>query len=152
MSRHAITATVLLIAAATACSSDGDNSKPEPSTSTSTAGLAAQWGPKLTTAASADPAVCNQVGDIACADHLTAIATTVTELEQAITAAGPSGYSKTTAEIAKVNAAVQAYTDHECLGDENASIQGSPCPDDARTVLAAGGALRLALEADEANG
>lgn len=147
MPRHTLAAAVLLLAAATACtSSDSGDAKPSPSTT----GLAAEWGPKLTQATTADAAVCNQVGGQACAEHLTAIALAVSRLESAVTdAGGPAAYPQTTALIQKNNAAVQAYTDHECLGDENAGIQGSPCPDDAQTVMSSGAALPLALQADE---
>jgi hypothetical protein len=148
MHRHAIAA-ALILAAATACtsSSNGSDSKPSPSSSS----LAAEWAPKLEAAAKADTGICNQAGDEACADHLTDIALAVTDLEQAVTeAGGKDSYPRTVAEIGKVNDAVEAYTKHECLGDENASIEGSPCPDDARTILAGGSALTLSLEADEA--
>lgn len=149
--RTAIAAAVLLLAA-TACTSGGD-SKPAASPSSTAAGLAAEWAPKLKTVAAADTGICNQVGDQACAGHLTDIALALTELEQAVTAAGGKGvYPRTVAEIDRTDAAVEAYTDHECLGDVNASIQGSPCPDDARVVMSAPATLRLSLEADEAQG
>lgn len=150
MRRTAATATAVLIALlAVGCSSgDGDgkaDAKPSPKK------LSTKWGPKLDTATEADAAVCNQVGDQACAEHLTDIALAVSDLEQDVNAAGGSAkYPRTTAELDKVNDAVQAYTDHECLGDENAGIEGSPCPDDAQTILTGGKTLTLALQADEA--
>ncbi|MFD5848368.1 hypothetical protein [Streptomyces chartreusis] len=144
------TATVVLVALLTAGCSSGDgkaDAKPTPTT----AKLSTKWGPKLDTATEADAAVCNQVGDQACAEHLTDIALVVGDLERAVNEAGGSAkYPRTTAEISKVNDAVQAYTDHECLGDENAGIEGSPCPDDAQTILTGGKTLTLALQADEA--
>lgn len=142
------TATVVLVALLTAGCSSGDgkaDAKPSPKK------LSTKWGPKLDTATDADAAVCNQVGDQACAEHLTDIALVVGDLELAVNEAGGSAkYPRTTAEISKVNDAVQAYTDHECLGDENAGIEGSPCPDDVQTILTGGKTLTLALQADEA--
>ena len=154
MSSHVRVAVVgaALLLAATACTSGGD-SKPAASPSSTAAGLAAGWAPKLKTVAVAATGICNQAGDQACAEHLTDIALALTELEQAVTAAGGKGaYPRTVAEIDKANAAVDAYTDHECLDDVNASIQGSPCPDDARVIMSAPVVLRLSLEADEARG
>jgi hypothetical protein len=149
MSRH-LAAAAILLATATACTSDSSDKPASPASSTSP-GLAAEWGPKLQQATLAESAVCNQVGDQACAEHLTAIALVVTDVEQAVNeAGGKDKFPRTVEEIGKINTAVDAYTDHECLGDENAGIQGSPCPDDARTIMAGGEALRLALEADEA--
>jgi hypothetical protein len=151
MSRHAtaITLAALLLATATACTS-GSSDKPDNQASSSP-GLAAEWGPKLQQATLAESAVCNQVGDQACAEHLTAIALVVTDVEQAVNeAGGKDKFPRTVEEIGKINTAVDAYTAHECLGDENAGIAGSPCPDDARTIMTGGEALRLALEADEA--
>jgi hypothetical protein len=153
MSRHvhaAVLGAALLLA--TACTSSGD-SKPAASPSSAAAGLAAEWAPKLKAVAATDTGICNQAGDQACAEHLTDIAMAVTDLEQTVTAAGGKGaYPRTVAEVDKANAAVDAYTDHECLGDENASITGSPCPDDARVIMSAPGVLQLSLEADEARG
>lgn len=151
MSSHVRTAVVgaVLLLAATACTSGGD-SKPAASPSSTAAGLASGWAPNLRTAATG---VCNQAGDRACAEYLTDIALALTDLEQAVVdAGGRATYPRTVAEIDKANAAVQAYTDHECLGDVNASIEGSPCPDDARVIMAAPAVLRLSLEADEAQG
>lgn len=154
MSTHARTAVLgaVLLLGAAACTS-GSDSKPAASPSRTTVGLAAEWAPKLKAAATADAGICNQAGDQACAEHLTDIALTLTGLEQAVTAAGgKSVYPRTVAEIDRTDASVEAYTTHECLGDENASIQGSPCPDDARVVMSAPAALQLSLEADEARG
>ncbi|RSN50513.1 hypothetical protein DMH12_24845 [Streptomyces sp. WAC 04229] len=144
---------MLLAVLAAGCSNDGDGggagdgkeSKP------SAAGLAKTWTPKLEqVTAGADDAVCNEVGDKACATHLTDIALVVGELEQAVNdAGGTAEYPRTVAEIGKVNAAVDAYTEHECLDDENAGVSGSPCPDDAQTILTGGQTLVLALQADE---
>lgn len=150
MSRHAtITlAAALLLAAATACTSSSSD-KPSPSPTKAT--LSAEWGPKVTTATTADTAICNQVGDQVCAEHLTDIALVVTDLESAVSeAGGKDKYPRTVAEIVKIDDAVDAYTEHECLGDKNAGIEGSPCPDDAHTITAGAEALPLALEADEA--
>ncbi|MCL8016878.1 hypothetical protein [Streptomyces sp. AS02] len=151
MRRTAATATAVLasLLLAAGCSSgDGDektDTKPSPTR------LSTKWGPKLEAVTDADKAVCNAVGDQACAEHLTDIALAVGDLERAVNAAGGSArYPRTMTEIGKVNAAVEAYTDHECLGDENAGITGSPCPDDAQTILTGGKTLTLALQADEA--
>jgi hypothetical protein len=139
----------LLLAGATACSgSDGGDPKPSASTG---ADLAAKFAPELIEANTARSAVCNQVGDQDCATHLTDIALVVTDLEQAIAeAGGADAYPRTTERIEEINEAVDAYTEHECLGDENAGIAGSPCPDDARTIMTGGAALQPSLEADEA--
>ncbi|CAM5622929.1 hypothetical protein [Streptomyces aurantiogriseus] len=150
--RHRTPVLILLAALAlTACSNssnDNNDSKPSPST---TGTLSAEWTPKLATALGTETAICNQVGDQACAEHLTNIAIVVTDLENALNeAGGPAKYPRTAAEIEKIDKAVDAYTDHECLGDENAGIAGSPCPDDAQTIMSGGAALRFALEADEA--
>ncbi|WP_329474283.1 hypothetical protein OIE75_40940 (plasmid) [Streptomyces sp. NBC_01723] len=146
-------AAVLLLAVLTVGCSSGDgggDGKPDPGKSSTAAGLAGEWGPKLAAATDGKDAVCNQVGDKACATHLTDIALVVGELEQAVNEAGGTAeYPRTVAEIGKVNAAVDAYTEHECLEDENAGIQGSPCPDDAQTILTGGQTIALALQADE---
>jgi hypothetical protein len=146
--RIAITAVMLL--AATACTTTSSSSDSKPSPSPSSTGLAAEWGPKLQQATTADTGICNAVGDHACAEHLTDIALTVSDLESAVTdAGGQSVYPQTTALIEKNDTAVAAYTDHECLGDDNAGIPGSPCPDDVQTILSTAAALPLALQADE---
>ncbi|CAL9667680.1 hypothetical protein SUDANB145_07245 (plasmid) [Streptomyces sp. enrichment culture] len=96
--------------------------------------------------------MCNLVGDQECAEHLTDIAIVVTDLEQAVAEAGGAAvWPRTVMQLKKVNAAVDAYTEHECLGDENAGIAGSPCPDDAQVIMSGGQALVLALQADEAS-
>lgn len=147
--RTAIVGAVLLLGAAACTSSD----EPAADSSSTAASLAAEWAPKLDAVSIASTGICNQVGDQACAEHLTDIALALTDLEQAVTVAGGRGvYPRTVAEIDKTNVAVEAYTTHECLGDENASIPGSPCPDDARVVMSAPAALQLSLEADEARG
>ncbi|MFE0207030.1 hypothetical protein [Streptomyces sp. NPDC058985] len=153
MRRTTASAAVLLLAVLAGCS-DGDgggDGKTEPTSSASAGGkLAGEWGPKLAAATDGKDAVCNQVGDKACATHLTDIALVVGELEQTVNEAGGTAeYPRTVAEIGKVNAAVDAYTDHECLEDENAGIEGSPCPDDAQTILTGGETIALALQADE---
>ncbi|KAF2775247.1 siroheme synthase [Streptomyces sp. OM5714] len=108
------------------------------------------WGPKLAEVTDSKESVCNEVGDQACAEHLTDIALVVGDLELAVNDAGGSpSYPRTVAELEKVDAAVDAYSDHECLNDENAGIKGSPCPDDAQTILTGGQTLVLALQADE---
>jgi hypothetical protein len=139
-----------LVVASTACSGSGsDDAKPNAST---TAGkLSAELAPTLETATKADPAVCNQVGDQKCAAHLTDIALAVTDVEQALAeAGGADAYPRTTAEVAKINEAVDAYTEHECLGDENAGIAGSPCPDDAQAIMTGAAKLQSLMEVDEA--
>lgn len=149
MRRTTAAAAVLVALLAAGCSSGGDDGKAAPSTK-SAGKLSTEWEPKLTAAADGDKAVCNQVGDQACAEHLTDIAMVVTDLESAVDEAGGKGaYPRTTKELDKVNAAVDAYTKHECLKDENAGIEGSPCPDDAQTILTGGETLALALQADE---
>lgn len=153
MSRHTrvavLTAALLL---ATACTNGSDDKPDTTTTPASKPGLSATWAPKLQTAAAADTGICNQAGDQACATHLTDIALAVGDLETAITDAGSTAaYPKTMAEIGTINKAVQAYTDHECLGDANASIAGSPCPDDAQAITGGVKAIMLAMDADEAN-
>ncbi|GGQ83715.1 hypothetical protein [Streptomyces flaveolus] len=143
----------LILAGATACSSSSDSSDSKPSASaTAAAGtLSVELAPKLETATKADPAVCNQVGDQACAEHLTDIALAVTDLEQSLPGAGGAdAYPRTSAEVVKINAAVDAYTEHECLGDENAAITGSPCPDDAQAIMTGAAKLPSLMEVDEA--
>lgn len=131
----------------TACSNGShDDAKPK----NNKPSLADTWTTKLKTAAQTDTGICNQAGEKACANHLTDIALVVGDLEDAINTAGATRYPRTAAEIDKVNKAVQAYTDHECLNDENASIQGSPCPDDARTIMTGAETLQSTLVADEA--
>lgn len=153
--RRTTTATyaVLAVLLAAGCSTAEDDGKPASTASPASqaAGrLSAKWGPKLGSLTDGKKAVCNQVGDQACAEHLTDIALAVTELEQDVNQAGGSStYPRTAAELGKVNAAVDAYTEHECLGDENAGIAGSPCPDDAQTILTGGKTLPLTLQADE---
>lgn len=152
MRRTTVIATTTLIALlAAGCSSGTGTGDKKTDAKPSTATLAAKWGPKLDAVAAGDKAVCNSVGDKACADHLTDIALAVTDLEQDVNDAGGNAkYPRTVAELGKVNAAVDAYTKHECLGDENAGIEGSPCPDDAQTILTGGKTLALALQVDEA--
>ncbi|MET8212810.1 hypothetical protein ABZT51_44085 [Streptomyces sp. NPDC005373] len=146
----ACAAAVLVALLAAGCSGGGDDAKTKPTPASSAGKLSAEWGPKLDAATDGDKAVCNQVGDQACAEHLTDIAMVVGDLEQAVNdAGGKAKYPQTTTEVQKVNDAVDAYTEHECLKDENAGIQGSPCPDDAQTILTGGKTLTLALKADE---
>ncbi|MFI8483790.1 hypothetical protein [Streptomyces rubrogriseus] len=156
--RRTTAATVLLAALlAAGCSNGDDGGGDEKVEATSSASapsasgkLAGVWGPKLSEATDGKDAVCNEVGDQACAEHLTDIALVVGDLELAVNeAGGSSSYPRTVAELEKVDAAVDAYSDHECLNDENAGIKGSPCPDDAQTILTGGQTLVLALQADE---
>lgn len=153
----AVTAALFTVLLAGGCSSGGDDGGDGKTEGTSSASassasgkLAGVWGPKLANATDGKDAVCNQVGDQACAEHLTDIALVVGDLEIAVNQAGGSAsYPRTVAELEKVDAAVDAYSDHECLNDENADIKGSPCPDDAQTILTGGQTLALALQADE---
>lgn len=148
--RHRTTSIGLLAVLALAGCSTGTDTDSKPSASSTGKHLATEWTPKLQQAATADAAVCNHVGDRSCATHLTGIMFAVSGLEDAIAeGAGPGKYQQTTVEIEKVNKASQAYNDHECLGDENADVAGSPCPDDAQTILSGAEALPLALAADE---
>ncbi|MER5875478.1 hypothetical protein ABT119_06055 [Streptomyces sp. NPDC001910] len=142
---------LLAILALAGCSTGtGTDSDSKPSPSPTSKSLAAEWTPKLQQAATADASVCNHVGDRSCATHLTGIMFAVSDVENAIAAgAGPGKYPQSTVEIEKINKASEAYNDHECLGDENADIAGSPCPDDAQTILSGAEALPLALTADE---
>lgn len=160
MRRTTVSCAVLAAVLAAGCSTSGEgtgksagissSASASASASQAGAGLAAKWGPKLASATAGEAAVCNEVGDHACAEHLTDIALAVGELEQDVTqAGGASAYPRTVAEVERVNTAVAAYTEHECLGDENAGIPGSPCPDDVQAILGGGKALPLALQADE---
>lgn len=146
--RRTATAIAALAALLTAgCSSTDD----KPAAKPTTAKLSTTWGPKLEAVTKDKKAICNSVGDRDCADYLTDIAIVVGDLELEVNEAGGSArYPRTTAELEKVNAAVEAYTDHECLEDENAGIAGSPCPDDAQTIMTGKHTLPLALQADEA--
>ena len=150
MRRHII-AIVTVGLLATGCSGGSDgNSDAKPSASASTPVLSTEWVPKLKDAMDAEATICNQVGDQACAEHLTDIALVVSDLRFALEeAGGVDAYPRSMAEVDKVDAAVDAYTDHECLGDENAGIAGSPCPDDAHTIISGGKSLQLTLETDE---
>lgn len=152
MHRYASAATLAatLLLGAVACSSS-TNSDSKPSVSPTRPQLSAEWTQKLKNAAKADTGICNQAGEKACAEHLTDIALVVGDLESAVDEAGGADqYPRSSKEIDKVNAAVDAYTKHECLNDPNASIQGSPCPDDARTIMAGAETLQATLVADEA--
>jgi hypothetical protein len=141
--------TLTLLIATTACSSSSDET-PSGNSSSDGAKLSAEWTPKLETATKAESTICNQVGDQACAEHLTDIALVVTDLKDAVSeAGGADAYPRTAKEIEKIDDAVDAYTDHECLGDENAGIKGSPCPADAYAIMAGGSVLKLTLELDE---
>ncbi|MEY9997347.1 hypothetical protein ABIE67_009466 [Streptomyces sp. V4I8] len=145
------TAAVLVVLLTGGCSNTGGDGKPAGSSpSGTTGGLSAKWAPKLAAVTDGKKTVCNQVGDQGCAEHLTDIALAVGDLERDVNdAGGSSRYPRTLAELGRVNDAVDAYTEHECLGDENAGIAGSPCPDDAQTILTGGKTLPLALKADE---
>ncbi|WP_151480637.1 hypothetical protein [Streptomyces albicerus] len=146
--RTTITALAAVILVLTGCTSSNDDADAEPSSSASK--LSTDWMTKLENATKADKAICNEVGDEACAEHLTDIALVVTDVELAIDEAGGlDAYPRSMKQIDQINEAVDAYTEHECLGDENAGISGSPCPDDARTIMTGGAALQLALETDE---
>jgi hypothetical protein len=149
----ATAAAVLTVLLAAGCSDTEADGKPAPSKSSASDGagrLSTTWGPKLAAVTDGKDAVCNEVGDQACAEHLTDIALAVGDLERDVNEAGGNTvYPRTVAELERVNDAVDAYTEHECLGDENAGIAGSPCPDDAQTILTGGKTLPLALQADE---
>ena len=148
MRRHIITIITAGLLA-TGCSG-GSDSDAKPSPSASAQALSKEWVPKLKDATTAEPAICNRVGDRACAEYLTDIAIVVGDLRFALDEAGGlDAYPRSVAEVGKVDAAVDAYTDHECLGDENAGMAGSPCPDDAHTIISGGEALQLTLETDE---
>lgn len=150
MRRHIITIITTGLLAVGCSSGSSDDSDAQTSASPSASALSAEWVPKLKDATTAESAVCNRVGDQACAEHLTEIALAVSDLRFALEeAGGVDAYPRSMAEIGKVDAAVDAYTDHECLGDDNAGIAGSPCPDDAYTIMSGGAALQLTLETDE---
>ncbi|MGW2048579.1 hypothetical protein ACWCPF_25860 [Streptomyces sp. NPDC001858] len=145
---HLITAAVglaaLFLTACTSSSGDAD-SKPSPTGP----GLAKDWGPTFTKLAATEPGLCNLVGEQACADQIAAIASNANDLEDVIEKTGGS-YPRTKNKIMKIVNGATSYTLHECPGDANAGIAGSPCPDEAFQVRAAAEALPLALEADEA--
>ncbi|MEV5898421.1 hypothetical protein [Streptomyces sp. NPDC052127] len=148
---HNRTTAVVLAAALllTACSSSGNDADDKPSTNPSNAGLAKDWGPTFTSLATTEPALCNLVGDQACADHVAAIASNANKLEDVVEKTGGS-YPRTKNKIMKIMTGSTSYTLHECSGDENAGIEGSPCPDDVFQVRAAAETLPFTLEADEA--
>ncbi|MEU9264573.1 hypothetical protein AB0E04_03840 [Streptomyces sp. NPDC048251] len=149
--RNTTTAAVGLAAALllTACSSSGGGADDKPSSSPSSAGLAKDWGPTFTSLSNTEPALCNLVGDQACAEHVAAIASNANKLEDIIEKTGGS-YPRTKNKIMKIMNGSTSYTVHECAGDENAGIEGSPCPDDVFQVRAAAETLPFTLEADEA--
>ncbi|MGW0821816.1 hypothetical protein [Streptomyces sp. NPDC002845] len=143
-------AAVLMLGVGACTSSGGDSTSAASTTSSSSPKLTTEWVPKLRDANSPQSAICNQVGDAACAEHLTDIAVVAGDLEEAIDEAGVRGtYLRSVAEIEKIDAAADAYVDHECLDDPNAGIDGSPCPDDAYAIMIRGAVLELALLADE---
>lgn len=152
--RTAIATLALLTAATTGCGSQGSDPKPataaSPGPSSTAPKLSTTWGPKLNDAVNTGPATCNLVGDTLCAHHLTDIAIVVGDLRRAIEeASAADAYPRSMAEITAIDAAVEAYTDHECLDDPNAGMRKSPCPDDAQAIMTGGAVLRLALEVDE---
>lgn len=148
--RTTITLTAAALILATSCT---NSSNDEPAATPGRTKLSTEWITKLENATTTDKATCNEVGDQACAEHLTDIAEVVIDLEIAIDeAGGVDAYPRSMKQIDQINEAVDAYTEHECLGDENAGIPGSPCPDDARTIMTGGAALQLALETDESKG
>ncbi|MET9099600.1 hypothetical protein [Streptomyces antibioticus] len=131
----------------TACSSSGDDADSKPSPYS--ANLAKDWGPTFTSLTDTEPTLCNLVGDQACADHVSAIASNANDLEDVIEKTGAS-YPRTKIKIMEIVNSATSYTVHECSGDENAGIEGSPCPDDVFQVRAGAEALPFTLEADEA--
>lgn len=148
MSRR-ILATVAVLLTVTACSNSSSDTSSSSSPSATHTGLGSEWASRIQAVSVGAPAICNRVGDKACAEHLTNIAIAVTQLEDAITAAGASKYPRSASLIDEIDDAVDAYTRHECLNDDDANIADSPCPDDASTITAGAKALPYALQADE---
>ncbi|MGW8679647.1 hypothetical protein ACWGNN_01010 [Streptomyces sp. NPDC055817] len=158
MRRHigGIAAAGLLLAGCSGAHDSGDAKPDKPKTSASrsssaTVKLSDEWIPKLDKATDGKgEAVCGSVGTQQCADHLTKIATTVFDLESAIEEAdAKSDYPRSMAEIKKVDKATDAWTEHQCLNDPNADMDGSPCPKDAYDILGAGAGLQMTLITDE---
>lgn len=157
MRRHIggiVAAGLLLAGCSGAHSGDAKPEEPKASASTSssaTVKLSDKWIPKLEKATDSNgEAVCGSVGTQQCADHLTKIATAVFELETAIEEAdAKAGYPRSMAEIKKVDKATEAWTEHECLNDPNADMDGSPCPKDAYDIMGAGAGLQFTLITDE---
>ncbi|MGQ4471934.1 hypothetical protein ACN6K6_004720 [Streptomyces violaceoruber] len=150
---HHRTGMAALVAALalTGCSSSQGSS--DKSSDNKQSALSDEWIPKLETATTTEDPICNEVGDQACAEHLTGIALLMTDLREAIDEAGGlDAYPRTVREIAKIDEAVEACTEHECLADENAGNAGSPCPDDVYTIRSGGDVLPFALQVDELKG
>jgi hypothetical protein len=150
--RAAVTLVAALVLGVTGCTSSegGGGTDTSTSPSASVSGLSSEWIPKLEEATEGRSGVCAEVGDQACAEHLTDIALVVSDLESAIQDAGAEeAYPRSMKEIEKINKAVDAYTEHECLGDPNAGIDGSPCPKDTYTIMGGGTSLQFTMTTDE---
>lgn len=116
--------------------------------------LSAAWVPKLKTL-SDGPGLSDcaaDSGSTGCSDGIGGSVVVFGQIAHAIDAANAKDeYPKTIAELGKLLDAASAYTDDECPGDENADIDGSPCPKNAIAVSVGVTTLEFIMQTDEAN-
>ncbi|MEU5243824.1 hypothetical protein AB0G81_06865 [Streptomyces asoensis] len=149
MHNRTVAAGLLSVLLLTGCTTNSGDTADKPGPSASGVRLSAGWGPKLITLTDTKRALCNQAGDHGCADHVAAIAIEANALQDVIEKTGGS-YPRTKIKIMEIVNGATSYTVHECGGDTNASIAGSPCPDDVFQVRGGAETLPFTLEADEA--
>lgn len=116
--------------------------------------LSATWVPKLN-ALSDGPGLSDcaaDSGSSGCSDGIGSSVVVFGQIAHAIDAANAKDeYPKTIVELGKLLDAASAYTDDECPGDENADIDGSPCPKNAIAVSIGVTTLEFIMQTDEAN-
>lgn len=163
----AVTAAVLLAAALTACSSGSDKDAPAkpgaqgaaagtPQTTATAAAvkLSTTWVPKLEALADGS-GVTDCSTDSGSADCVQAISDSVglfTQIIDAIsTSTAADQYPKTVAEVDKLVGGADTYNTDGCPGDENADVDGSPCPKTALAVVVGVSTLQMVMQTDEVN-
>lgn len=159
--------TVLAVLLLAGCSSgSGHDSTAKPSTPTATATvpkaataadavkLSTTWVPKLQALADGDgvSGCSTDSGSGGCVQAISDSVDLFTQITDAISTAGAvDQYPKTIAEIAKLVGNADTYNKDECPGDDNADVDGSPCPKNALAVVVGVTGLEFVMQTDEAN-
>lgn len=156
-------AAVLLLAGCSSSSGHDNTAKPSAPTATASTPkataadavkLSTVWVPKLQAIADGDGVsdCSTDSGSGGCVQAISDSVDLFTQLTDAISAAGAVGqYPKTIAEITKLVGNADTYTKDECPGDDNADIDGSPCPKNALAVVVGVTGLEFVMQTDEAN-
>ncbi|MFE9391695.1 hypothetical protein [Streptomyces sp. NPDC006784] len=145
----ACSAAVLLAAAG--CGSSDEATKTDSDSRPSGKPLSEKWQPKIQAAKDKAPtSVCENVGSTECADYLSGIVIAVYRLRDELDDGAKDRYPRTVKRIKKIDRASTDYTKHECKGDPNAGMEGSPCPKHVADIVAGSSALLMEMGMDEA--